>query len=124
MPGKISFGPTACDLFVDAQERKKANEIMPEFTGYHKAIKKVDIINYIEEVKDYYVDYVPNPSMDLVGRFSMGAAIEAVSAKQFIDDATPIHILLKAGTPPSGRTRTQHLLIKNFNNSKNKKNRI
>lgn len=26
MPGKISFGPTAYSLFVDAQERKKANE--------------------------------------------------------------------------------------------------
>ena len=208
MPGKISFGPTAYDLFVDAQERKKENEkdftisfkvdkneyqLMEKFINHWFSVPKIPDIAFprFGPEKTFTACWGPttiHPSTDMMHQHTLNhlqnqlqvaadkawksidiepkanlfpfgfpsasdycsAALSAVKAAECIvvvpanhypdvirthhcfspkysismitkDDNIPLDIWLKAGTPPNGRTKAQHILIKSLNKTKKKR---
>ena len=106
---------------------KTMNE-MKDFYGMHKVIKKANYDSINHDDNDYYVDYVPYISMS--GSVGMGMAIESqmpictieknYRASLLREDCNniPLNVWLKAGTPPNGRSKKQHIVIQKLNKRK------
>ena len=105
---------------------EKTMSEMKDFYGMHKVIRKVNYDSINHNDNDYYVDYVPHRSMTV----AMGMAIESQMPICTIEkdyrasllredrDSIPLHVWLKAGTPPNGRSKRQHIAIQNLNKKK------
>lgn len=97
-----------------------AMDDMRDFSGMYKVIKKANYNSIDNNDNDWYVDYVPYTSMS--GSMEMPTyTIEKdcrASAIREDYDSIPLHIWLKAGTPPNGRSKKQHIAIQNLNKRK------
>lgn len=114
---------------------------MPDYSGMHKVLRKGcwDTIN--DEDEDWYVDYAHNISMG--GGMGMRGIDLATPAhhmqtihpeisysyrpynmehelRDALNEANeiPLNVWLKAGVPPNGRTKKQHILIQQLNKKK------
>lgn len=105
---------------------EKTMSEMKDCYGMYKIIRKANYDSINHDDTDYYVDYVPYTSMTV----AMGMAIESQMPICTIEknyrasllredyDSIPLHIWLKAGTPPNGRSKKQHIAIQKLNKRK------
>ena len=105
---------------------EKTMSEMKDCYGMHKIIRKANYDSINHDDTDYYVDYVPYISMTV----AMGTAMESqmpicklekdhrASVLREGNDSIPLHIWLKAGTPPNGRSKKQHIAIQKLNKRK------
>ena len=105
---------------------EKTMSEMKDFCGMYKVVRKINYDSINHDDTDYYVDYMPYRSMAV----AMGIAIHAqmpictietnyrASAIREDNDSIPLHIWLKAGTPPNGRSKKQHIAIQKLNKRK------
>ena len=113
---------------------------MPDYSGMRKVLRKGcwDTIN--NEDEDWYVDYVHNVSMSGMGmgRIELAALTHHMQTihpevscscrpynmehqlRDALNEANeiPLNVWLKAGVPPNGRTKKQHILIQQLNKKK------
>lgn len=99
---------------------------MKDFYGMHKVIKKVNYNSINHDDNDYYVDYVPHRSMAVTMGMAMDSQMPICTieknyrASLLREDCNniPLNVWLKAGTPPNGRSKKQHIAIQNLNKRK------
>lgn len=101
---------------------------MPDYSGMHKVLRKGCWDTISDEDEDWYVDYVYNVSMG--GGMRMERIELATPARHMQTihpevsyscrpyNEIPLNVWLKAGVPPNGRTKKQHILIQQLNKKK------
>ena len=103
-----------------------AMDDMRDFSGMYKVIKKANYDSINHDDNDYYVDYVPYRSMTVIMGMEMESEMpiyklekdHKASVLREDQDSIPLHIWLKAGTPPNGRSKKQHIAIQKLNKRK------
>lgn len=113
---------------------------MPDYSGMCKVLRKGCWNTISEEDTDWYVDYVHNVSMSSIDTRIIDLATPAhhmqtihpkiscsyrpYNIEHELRDALneaneiPLNVWLKAGVPPNGRTKKQHILIQQLNKKK------